>query len=180
MTVREWGSARVRECLLASLMAGAISACAKKDANQPPQDTNNAAAPAQPVPAKFALADFGKLRYLEGTWVGTMANGHSFYESYHFANDSTILKGSHTDSTFKTKSDSSVIIFRNGIVMDSSAASVYTAEKLDTSLVDFRAGPTYHFTWSRESNDAWTARLFSKQADGSEKVTTYPMKRMKR
>jgi hypothetical protein len=160
------------------LFAMVVIGCSREP-DRPPPGTNNAAT-AQIATAKFALADFAKLRYLEGTWVGTMANGNSFYESYHFANDSTLLKGSHTDSTFKTKSDSSVIIFRNGVVMDSSAASMYTAEKLDTSVVDFRAGPTYHFTWSRESNDAWTARLFSKQADGSEKVTTYPMKRMKR
>ena len=158
----------------------ATASCGKKDADQPPPDFDNAAAPAQPLPAKFALADFANLRYLEGLWVGKMANGHPFYESYHFVNDSTILKGSHTDSTFKTKSDSSRIAFRNGVVMDSGATSMYTAETLDESVVDFRAGPTYHFTWSRESNDAWTARLFSRQADGSDKITTYFMKRIER
>ena len=156
-----------------------LVACSKKDADQPPKDFSNPAVPAQPAPAKFALADFGKLRYLEGTWRGTMANGNPFYESYHFVNDSTIAKGNHSDSTFKTKSDSSMIIFRNGAIMDSSK-SVYTAESLDSTVVDFRASPTYHFTWTREGNDAWTAKLFSKQPDGTEKVTVYPMKRIRR
>jgi hypothetical protein len=156
-----------------------LIACSKKDAETPPVDFSNPGAPAQPMPAKFALADFGALRYLEGTWRGTLENGKSFYESYRFVNDSTIAKGGHTDSTFGKKSDSSLIVFRGGAVMDS-GASVYTAEKLDSSVADFRASPAYHFTWTRESNDAWTARLFSKQADGTERVTTYPMKRVKK
>jgi hypothetical protein len=155
-----------------------LMACSKKDAETPPPDFSNPGAPAQPAPAQFALSDFAKLRYLDGTWVGTMANGNKFYESYRFVNDSTIVKGGHTDSTFKTKSDSSLIVFRNGAVLDS-GSSVYTAEKIDSAVVDFRASPTYHFTWTRESNDAWTARLFSKQADGTERVTTYPMRRIR-
>jgi hypothetical protein len=167
----------MRSRMVVIAAVAATTACSREP-EQPPPDFSNPAAPAQPAPAQFALADFGNLRYLEGKWRGTMANGNAFYESYHFANDSTIHKGSHTDSTFQTKSDSSMIAFRNGVVMDSSS-SVYTAEKLDSATVDFRAGPSYHFTWTRESNDAWTAKLFSKQADGSERITTYPMKRIR-
>jgi hypothetical protein len=173
--VRECGSARVRRRIAAGAMVlGA--ACAKKDADTPPPNFSNPAAPAQPAPAKYALADFAKLRYLEGTWRGTMPNGKSFYESYHFINDSTIKKGGHTDSTFAVKSDSSLIMFRNGAVLDSGTV-VSTVDKLDSTVADFRTSPTYHFTWTRESNDAWTARLFSKQS-GAEQVTTYPMKRL--
>jgi hypothetical protein len=142
-------------------------------------DFSDPAAPAQPVPARFALADFNALRYLEGVWRGTMPNGNAFYESYHFVNDSTILQAGHTDSTLETKSDSSRIVFRGGAVIDSSSA-VYTAEQLDSSIVDFRAGPSYHFTWARQGNDAWLATLFNKQPDGTERVTKYAMKRLRR
>jgi hypothetical protein len=169
---------RCRSLATLGMTALSLAACSKKDAETPPTDYSNPGAPAQPMPAKYALADFGQLRYLEGMWRGTMENGKPFYESYHFLNDSTIAKGSHTDSTFKTKSDSSFIVFRGGVVMDSSS-QVYTAEKLDSTIVDFRASPSYHFTWTKESNDAWTARLFSKQ-DGAEKVTVYPMQRVRR
>jgi hypothetical protein len=154
-------------------------ACGKKDAETPPPNFSNPAAPAQPAPAKFALADFGSLRYLEGVWKGTMPNGNAFYESYHFVNDSTILQGGHTDSTLQTKSDSSRIVFRNGAVIDSGGSSVSNAEKLDSVMVDFRASPSYHFIWTRQGNDAWTATIYSKQA-GAERVTTYPMKRIRR
>jgi hypothetical protein len=158
-----------------------LIACGKKDADQPPADYSNPAVPAQPAPAKFALADFGTLRYLEGAWKGAQVNGNAFYESYHFLNDSTILKASHTDSTLKTKSDSSRIVFRNGAVIDSGfTGTTYTAEKLDSSIVDFRAGPQYHFTWSRDGSDAWKAMLYNRQADGTERVTTYQMKRIRR
>lgn len=153
--------------------------CSKKDPEQPPKDYSNPAAPAQPAPAKFALADFGALRYLEGSWRGTMPNGGVFYEAYHFLDDSTLLGAGITDSTFQAKKDSSVIAFRDGAVTYTSNA-VYTVEKLDSTVVDFRASPTYHFTWTRESNDAWKATLYSKQADGTERVTAYEMRRVRR
>src|SRR6185295_15642534 len=104
---------------IGALASVLVMGCSKKDADQPPADYSNPAVPAQPAPAKFALADFGKLRYLEGAWRGSMENGNAFYESYHFVNDSTIAKAAHSDSTFKTKSDSSTIVFRNGAVVDS-------------------------------------------------------------
>jgi hypothetical protein len=169
--------ARVRACASAGVLVFSLG-CSKKDANQPPPNFSNPAAPAQPAPAKFALADMRSLRYLEGVWKGTMPNGKAFYESYHFLNDSTIAQAGHTDSTFKTKSDSSMIMFRNGAVVDS-GGTVSTAEKLDSNAVDFRASPSYHFVWSRQGNDAWTATIYSKQA-GAERVTTYPMKRIRR
>ena len=75
---------------------------------------------------------------------------------------------------------SSLIVFRNGAVIDSGANSASVAEKLDSTMIDFRSGPTYHFTWTKDGPDAWTARLFAKQADGTERVTTYPMKRIRR
>jgi hypothetical protein len=161
----------------ALLLAAALVACSKEP-DQPPADFSNPGAPAQPMPTMFSLQDFGHLRYLEGTWRGTMANGNGFYESYHFVNDSTILKGSHTDSTFRTKTDSSFIVFRGGAVLDS-GTTVYSAEKLDSTVVDFRASPTYHFTWTKDGLDAWTARLFSRNPDGTDRVTVYPMKRVR-
>jgi hypothetical protein len=156
-----------------------LAACTSKDPNKPPKDYSNPAAPAQPAPAKFALADFQSLRYLEGSWKGTMANGSAFYEAYHFLNDSTLLGAGVTDSTFQAKKDSSVIAFRDGAVTYTGSA-VYTAEKLDSTVVDFRASETYHFTWTREGDDAWKATLYSTQDDGTERVTSYEMRRVKR
>jgi hypothetical protein len=174
-------SARVRGWVSAGVLASGLIACGKKDAEDPPKDFSNPAAPGQPVPAKFALADFQTLRYLEGTWKGMQPNGSPFYESYHFINDSTLLQGTHTDSTFKTKSDSSLILFRNGVVMDSSfTGRMSVAEKLDSSIVDFRAGPNYHFAWTRQSADAWKAILYNRQPDGTDRITTYLLTRVRK
>jgi hypothetical protein len=165
----------------AGVFALGVLACAKNDAEQPPKDFSNPSAPGQPVPAKFAIADFNALRYLEGMWQGALPNGNPFYESYHFVNDSTIFQANHTDSTFRKKSDSSLITFRGGVVIDSSySGKTYTAERLDSSIVDFRAGPSYHFAFTRAGNDAWTANLYNKLPDGTEKVTTYRLKRIRR
>ncbi|HET9426622.1 MAG TPA: hypothetical protein VFO55_14765 [Gemmatimonadaceae bacterium] len=165
------------------LFAAAIAAtaCTKDKSGQPPENFETPAAPAAPMPASWSLADFGHLRYLEGQWRGTMPGGRPFYESYRFLNDSTILRGSHTDSTYSTKSDSALIVFRAGAVIDSGSA-VFHATKLDSSVVDFRADvdPRRGFTWTRESADAWTARILSAAPDGTERVTIYPMRRVSR
>ena len=174
-------SARALVWVTAAVLGSVLLACAKKDAEDPPKDFSNPAVPGQPVPAKFAIADFQTLRYLEGTWKGMQPNGSPFYESYHFVNDSTLLQASHTDSTFKTKSDSSLIIFRNGAVLDSSfTGRTSVAEKLDSSVVDFRAGPNYHFTWTRQNADAWKAILYNRQPDGTDRVTTYLLTRIRK
>jgi hypothetical protein len=54
------------------------------------------------------------------------------------------------------------------------------AEKLDSSIVDFRAGPNYHFAWTRQSADAWKATLYNRQPDGTDRITTYLLTRVRR
>lgn len=173
---------RARPLAGAAVLA-ALCACAK-DNEQPPRSgtPSDTAAPAAPAPVKFALADFGKLRWLEGAWRGTMPNGTPFHETYHFIDDSTIAMGGHTDSTLKTKSDSARWVFRAGEVIDSGGSVVYHASRIDSTGIDFHADPdpSHHFTFTRDDSDAWTARIFSKGPDGAERVTVYPMRRIRR
>lgn len=145
-------------------------------------DYETPAAPAAPAPPKFTVGDFKKLGWLEGTWRGRMANGTPFHESYHVVNDSTIAMGGYTDSTFKTKSDSAIIAFRDGSIIDQGGGPVWHASTLDAAKVDFQSPKdrTSHFSWTRESNDRWTARLHSTAADGKEAMTVYVMERVKR
>lgn len=162
---------------------GALVACGRDSGRS--ADSGTAAAPgtpAAPAPVTFTLADFGKLRWLEGAWRGTMPNGALFHETYHFVNDSTIAMGGHTDSTLKTKADSARWVFRSGAVIDSGGSVVYHASRIDSAGIDFRADPdpSHHFTFTREGSDAWTARIFSRGPDGAERVTVYPMRRIGR
>lgn len=164
---------------LVAFVAFCAAVGCKKD--QPAADFKTSGASASPMPVKFSLADFQHLRYLEGTWRGTMPDGKLFYESYHFVNDSTILQGGHPDSTFATKTDSSTFEFRAAEIVHGSSTK-YHAAALDSTTVDFRADvdPKTHFVWTKEGPDAWTARLFRAGPDGAELVTVYPIKRVKR
>lgn len=75
-------------------------ACGRSDAVR----SDSAAAPALPPVDAVAvtLADFQKIRWLNGPWRGFMSNGEKFYEWYRFLDDSTIHKTEHPDSTVGT------------------------------------------------------------------------------
>jgi hypothetical protein len=160
------------------------AACSKKDG--PPADYQTPAAPAAPVPGppamQVARADFGKLGWLEGSWRGQLPTGGFFYETYQRVNDTTITQASYKDSTFAAMADSpSTIGYRNGVIFSEGGSTPWHATKLDTNMVEFQMSTdaTRRFTWTRDSKDQWTARLYSSPS-GQEKVTTYLMKRVRR
>ena len=139
-----------------------------------------AAAPgaaAGPQPGRYALADFSQLRWLEGSWRGTLPDGGHFYERYRFVDDSTIVMQGFPDSTFGSANDSARITLRGQTVAnEGSARSVATS--LDSRNVSFapeRAGAN-HFTWSRDSDSTWTATLRSGGA--TPRTTIYKLERV--
>ena len=143
-----------------------------------------ATAAAVPAPDAVAvtLADFQKLRWINGPWRGFMASGERFYEWYKFENDSTILKTEHPDSTFGTPSGESRIMLRNGIVVDSSLRSSYVATRLDSTGIDFapRRGATNNFTWAREDATKWSATIRWVDKDGRPQSVLYALHRFGR
>ena len=155
-------------------------ACAKGDG----RGTDSAASPAVPAPdpVTVSVADFQKIRWITGPWRGFMANGGKFYEWYKFENDSTILKTEHPDSTFGTPSGESRIMLRNGVVMDSSARSVYVATRWDSTGADFapRRGATNRFTWTREDTTKWSATIRWTDKEGRPQSTLYALHRFGR
>ena len=126
--------------------------------------------------------DFSTLRWLEGSWRGTLPTGGYFYERYHFADDSTIATQSFEDSTFASASDSAQIVLRGGKVYDRSAKAEWVATRLDSTGIDFTSthGASNDFTWLRLSPDSWRATLSSTDAQGKQRTTVYPMKRVGR
>lgn len=161
----------------------ALSACSRDDAgaNAGAAESAGAAQPAaeSPLAGTYTPADFAHLRWLEGSWRGTMPSGGFFYERYHFVDDSTIVMHSYPDSSFGAPGDSSRITLRGSTVMhDGSARSVATA--LDSQSVSFspeRPGSN-HFTWTRESGDRWTASLRS--GGQAPRITVYRLERVTR
>lgn len=156
-----------------------IWGCSKSD--QPPADYETPAAPAAPLPTTFVLGDFRKIGWLEGSWRGRLPTGSYFYEMYHLVNDSTISMGAYTDSTFKTKSDSAMIGFRNSSIIEESGGPPWRATRLDSATVEFeQEGTRKRFTWTRDAMDRWTARLYNAGANINEPTLTYLMERVKR
>lgn len=161
----------------------ALSACGRDGADAKPggADPDGAGRPAagSPLAGTYALADFERLRWLEGNWRGALPDGGFFHERYHFVDDSTIVMHSFSDSTFTVVTDSSRITLRDGTVANEGGArSVATA--LDSSSVSFspeRPGSN-HFTWTRESADRWTASLRS--SGQAPRMTVYRLERVKR
>lgn len=150
-----------------------VSATAGRDAITP-------ATP--PVPGTFTKADFAKLRWLEGKWRGFMTNGETFYESYTWENDSTMVKLSFADTTFTNSSDRSTIALRGTTVSDESATARYVATRLDSIGVDFapERGATNSFTFTRENATQWSATLRFTDAKGQPQTVIYALHRFGR
>ena len=158
-------------------------ACGKADTGSAGSSASTAgAAPPAPDAVAVTMADFQKLRWLNGPWRGFMSNGEKFYEWYKFENDSTIVKTEHPDSTFGTPSGESRIMLRNGIVVDSSMRSSYVATRLDSTGVDFapRRGATNNFTWTREDTTKWSATIRWVDKDGRPQSVLYALHRFGR
>lgn len=134
-----------------------------------------------PVAGHYTVQDFGRLRWLVGSWRGRLPDGGYFHERYQLANDSTILMKGFPDSLFARVTDSARITFRGGTVADEGSTR-WVATRLDSTGVDFASerNATNNFTWTRESPSRWTATLRSIDREGRPRTTVYPMERVRR
>ena len=150
------------------LFSGGLSACGQS--NTSTSKTN------------FTKSDFAKLRWLEGTWRGSDANGQNpFFERYRFVSDGKIEIDSFSDSMLSKVNSQSSVYFENGEIIHKNGTMVWTASKLDDSLIEFapKEKATNSFAWQKESADVWMARLTGKDAQGKPIETVYRMQRIK-
>ena len=155
-------------CLCLMLFCGGLSAC-----DQSGNSTGK---------SNFTKADFEKLRWLEGTWRGTDANGQNpFFERYRFSGDNKIETDSFSDSALNKVESQSNTYFENGEIIHKSGTMTWTANKLEDSLIEFapKEKTTSSFVWKKESADVWTARLSGKDTQGNRTETIYRMERLK-
>jgi hypothetical protein len=160
---------------LATLIAVSCRSEARPDGEQ------SASAARQPVAGRYSLQDFGRLRWLDGSWRGRLPDGGYFYERYRLVDDSTIAMSGFPDSLFARADDSARITFRGGTVADEGGMR-WVATRLDSSGVDFASerNASNNFTWAPESADRWTATLRSNDREGRPRTTVYPMERIRR
>jgi hypothetical protein len=128
----------------------------------------------------FSAADFGKLRWLDGTWEASSPGEPTRYERFHFTNDSTVEISYYRDSTFSQPSATGRLYLSVGRVYHSFGPNRWGATHVDTDGVFFVPQLNAHntFAWDYKSPDAWTATTRS-GLSGRERVTVWNMKRVK-
>jgi len=127
----------------------------------------------------FSTSDFGRLRWLEGSWAGT-ANGESpIYDRYHISRDSTIDVTYYRDSTFSQEAGTGRIYLAAGRVYQSFGPGRWGATQVDSAGAYFVPQVNAHntFAWSVVSPDEWTATMRTGMS-GHERITVYRMLRV--
>jgi hypothetical protein len=135
----------------------------------------------QPTAGRYSVEDFGKLRWLEGSWRGQLPDSGYFFERYRVQDDSTIVMHGFPDSTFAQATDSGRITLRDGMIADEGSTR-WVSTRLDSNVVDFASekNAANGFSWARESPDRWKATLRSLNRERQPQTTVYPMERIAR
>lgn len=129
----------------------------------------------------FGTSDFGHLRWLEGSWVGTATGQSNLYERFHFTSDSTADITFYRDSSFAQPMGTGRVYLTVGRVYHTYGPDRWGAAHLDSTGVFFVPQANAHnsYEWTYESPDAWTATQRSGIA-GHEHVVVYHMRRTRR
>jgi len=171
---------------VAALAVGLVlipAACAgAKSPDTAQSSVSPAASPAPtpaPVPKDIVAADLKQLRWIEGSWRGTGGGVPTFYERYHFENDSTLVVEGLADETLKTVDDVSRFELKDGHFGYNGGDTGSVAVALDGNGVTFAPlGKSKNFfRWQRESDNAWKAVLNWTDKNGAPKERVYVMER---
>jgi len=129
----------------------------------------------------FAVTDFAKLRWLEGTWSATAPDETPFFARYHFANDSTMDISYFRDSSLTHESATGRVYLTVGRVYHTFGSGRWGATNVDSTGAFFIPQVNAHntFAWTFQSRDAWTLTQRT-GLSGHERVTVYQMRRMGR
>lgn len=158
-----------------------LAACSPSSDNRPGRDSSAGAAPVIPPPPAVAVSpsQFSQLKWVEGSWRGTLPNGAPFFERYMPIDDSTLAMHSFPDSTFATATDSARVQLRADTVRNQGRNASWVVTKWDSTRVDFAPewGATNTIVWQRDRN-AWNATIET-VVDGKPSIVTYRMERIR-
>src|SRR4051812_48924034 len=127
----------------------------------------------------FSTTDFGRFRWLEGTWVGTASGEQPIYERFHISSDSTIDVTYFRDSSFTQQAGTGRVYLAAGRVYHSFGPGRWGATQVDSTGAYFVPQVNAHntFAWSVVSPDEWTATMRT-GLSGHERITVYRMRRV--
>jgi hypothetical protein len=128
----------------------------------------------------FALSDFGKLHWLEGTWVATSLGETTLYEKFHFADDSTVDITYYRDAGMAQPSGTGRLYLSVGRVYHSFGPNRWGATHVGADGVFFvpQVNARNTFAWDFKSDDEWTVTMRS-GLSGRDRVTVWDLKRLK-
>jgi hypothetical protein len=169
-----WGITTMRIHIRALLISFALAAVAAPRAH--------AQLPSRHGQAKqaFSLAEFGKLRWLEGDWAGTSATESPIYTRYKFTNDSTIDISYFRDQGFSQPMGEARVYLSVGRVFQTFGPNRWGATHVSDDGVYFvpQASIRSYLEWKPDSPDTWTSTQRS-GVGGHETITVYHMKRVR-
>jgi hypothetical protein len=126
---------------------------------------------------------FAQLRWLDGDWRGQGVDQPPFYERYRFADDSTLVVETFSDSTRAQVSGSSRIELRDSRVLgrgENSSSYVLTEVDAEHALFAPHEGVTNSFEWRRgASPDTWAATIIWTADTGARRERVYQMDRIR-
>ena len=127
----------------------------------------------------FSTSDFGHLRWLEGSWVGTAPGEQPIYQRYHISTDSTIDITYYRDSAFTQEAGTGRVYLAAGRVYQSFGPGRWGATQVDSAGAYFVPQVNAHntFAWSVVSPDEWTATMRT-GLSGHDRITVYRMRRV--
>ena len=130
---------------------------------------------------EFSQSDFQKLRWLEGTWRGSDGGKGAFYEGYHFINDTTIEIEFFADSTLSKINGKGMVRLSDKSIINGAGSTFWAATSVDDRSIHFapKQNVSNYFSWEKESNDVWIARLKNVDSQGRQIETVYRMERYK-
>jgi hypothetical protein len=128
----------------------------------------------------FGPTDFGKLRWMEGAWKATSPGEKTYFERYHFSNDSTIDITYYGDSTFSKETGNGKVYLSVGRVYHTFGPGRWGATTVDSAGIYFvpQVNAQNTFAWNYQSPNTWTQTMRS-GSSGRERVMVYTLERVK-
>ena len=131
-----------------------------------------------PEPAAVTAEQFAALTWLEGRWRGAGGGYDGFWESYEFADDSTIVQRTWPDSTFTEPDGGALFRYRDGGILslrpdDGSLRSVVVEVRGDTLRFEAATRRGSFYEWFPVEDGVWSAVLGS-----GERQVTYLLRRI--
>jgi hypothetical protein len=126
----------------------------------------------------FAVSDFAKLRWLEGSWAGTAPGESPIYERCHFANDSTIDITYYRDPALASESGTGRVYLTTGRIYYTFGPGRWGASHVGNDAIFLVPQVNAHntFGWKQLTPDTWTSTVRS-GVSGQDRITVYQMTR---